>query len=215
MNDGLKTLLAMAVAGGLVFLGSRLLRSRSKDGSASDPPFPRAVALLGDSLTGGPEYAAELRRLLGPDSEVRAFSYQGKGAAFIRGKLEEALAYGPTDLVVLAGINDLASGRSPAHIIAQLNDIYVTAREQGVRVVGVGLIPWGCHHLGAEKISETYEVNEWISWSSPADFVDTTSMGDGANCLHPALAAPDNLHLNTIGQRALAQEVFIQAFGGR
>lgn len=219
MNDDVRALLYIASAGALLLFAGRAMLTPSKKIPETDDPLHESekhdVALLGDSLTDGAYYALELNRLLGPESRVRAFSYPGKGARYIKRHIEDALRWNPTDIVVLAGTNDLASNRSPSHVISNLNDIYVEAREKGIRVVGVLLLPWGAHRIGKEKEAETAEVNDWISWSAPVDVVDTGSMGDGRGNLHEALAAEDGLHLNPLGQEALAQEVFIQAFALR
>lgn len=220
MNEDFKAILYLFGAGVLLVAGGKLVmagRKRLPPPSPEEIPFsPRSVALLGDSLTAGPYYRREIKDILGPDSTVKAFGYVGKGTAYIREKLDEALAWHPDDLVVLAGTNDLASGRGVETVISNLSEIYEAAHQQGARVVAVTLVPWGGCAAGADKIEETEEVNDWIWFNSGADaVVDTSSLGDGTGALHPDLARPDNLHLNETGQRALAQEVYLQALGGR
>jgi lysophospholipase L1-like esterase len=171
------------------------------------------VALLGDSLSAGVAYRTELEALLGPCSAVQAFAHPNQGTGVIKSHLWEALAWEPTDLVVLAGVNDLASGRSVDTVISNLQQIYGLASAEGVRVIALTLTPWGNHPKGSMLQYETDLVNDWIRFNSPADVVvDTSPLSDGTDAAHPALVGADGLHLNTTGQKALAQEVYLQGF---
>ena len=224
MDDNLKALLYL-FGGAVAFLaGAKLVMAMRGDASVPGyeflPPVEestqgcRNVALLGNSLTAGIRYRVELEELLGPCSAVQAFAYPGKGTAFIKDKLAEALAWGPTDIVVLGGVNDLASGRGVGTVVDNLEWIYLVAKEAGVRVVAVTLTPWAGHSKGKNLLYETQEVNDWIMWNSSADVVvDTSSMGDAAGVAYDPYVGTDGLHLTEAGQTALAQAVHSQAFG--
>lgn len=224
MDDNLKALLYL-FGGALAFLAGAKLVMALRDGTevydyyepwpeAETPSGCRNVALLGNSLTAGVTYRVELEALLGPCNAVQAFAHPGKGTAYIRDRLDAALAWGPTDLVVLAGVNDLASGRGVDTVIENLEWIYQTAHEAGVRVVAVTLTPWAGNKVGKNLQAETQEVNDWISWYSTADVVvDTSSMGDEDGYAYDDYVGKDGLHLTASGQMALALLVRNQAFG--
>ena len=196
------TALYLAGAALVVLLGGRVLYGMVKISG------PRRVALLGDSLTGGPGYASTLESSLSNRSVVKVYSYPVKGTAFIRNRVFEALSWNPTDLVVLAGVNDLASGRGPGVVIDNLADIYAEARARGVRVVAVTLTPWAGHFQGGLRAVETSEVNQWIQYESRADVaIRTQDLGDNFGALKSWYDSGDGLHLNSAGQAALGHLV--------
>jgi lysophospholipase L1-like esterase len=173
------------------------------------------VVLLGDSLTAGGEYRWYLAQALGMGSTVEAHGYSSKGTAYILDKLDRAMDSYPTDIVILAGVNDLASDRSPATVINNLEQMYTIARERGVRVIAVKLTPWAGHWKGRHKQAETQEVNDWIEFMAPVDrVVDTSMLGDEDGKLLPQYwnKKKDKLHLGVAGQHMLGQLVYEQGF---
>jgi hypothetical protein len=169
---------------------------------------PRVVACLGDSLSDKYGYPDDLIGYLPEGSLVKAYSYPGAGVAKIHDHLHDALNIAPTDLVLLAGVNDLASGREPVHVIEHLGQMYIEAQSRGARVIGVTLTPWTGHYRGLENLEATRYINNWISIYSSADrVVQTAALGDLSGYLHPAFDAGDGLHLNKDGFAALAQLV--------
>lgn len=196
-------LLLAAVALGLTLAGS-LRRG---------PTGPRRVAALGDSITAHGGWAKELARLLPRGSEVRVFAKVGAGAREILGLSGEALVWRPTDLVVLAGVNDVASGRSLSAIADALGGIYSAGRQAGARVVAVHVLPWaGYGPSGYRDVRRTAtgRLNDWISVRSGADaVVETHTLGDAHGRLR---STSDGLHPNGEGQRALGRLIFESAF---
>lgn len=197
------TALYLTGAALVVLLGGRMLYGMVK------LQGPRRVALLGDSLTGGPGYAAGLEPLLTNRSVVKAYSYPGKGSAFIRNRVFDVFTWAPTDIVVLAGVNDLAAGRPASDVIENLQNVYTEARAHGVRVVAVLLTPWSGHFRGASCSADTDAVNRWIQYQArDVDaVVRTDDLGDSSSRLKSWYDSGDGLHLNAEGQEMLARLV--------
>lgn len=178
---------------------------------AGGHPRLLVVALLGDSITAAPQYRPYLEELLGPGNIVEAFGYPGQSTPYIANQADEAMNGDPTDLVVLAGVNDIASGRSLDATIQELEDIYLLAQIRGIRVTAVLLTPWAGHVLGKKSSMQdkTAELNDWIRFMSSANrVVDTQSLGDSAGRLRPEYDRGDGLHMSPEGQRALAALVY-------
>lgn len=187
----------------------------SAGGGETGPLENRRVALFGDSLSGGLAYRRELSDLLGATSVVSAFSYQGQQTSVIESHVNDVLSWNPTDAVVLAGVNDLAGGKTVDHVVGNLDDIYMKLRERGIRVVAVALTPWAGNVKGAGLQTQTRAVNSWILYDSPADaVVDTSSLGDAHGAAFEYMVGADGLHLNGAGQTALATEVHLRGFAG-
>jgi lysophospholipase L1-like esterase len=204
-------------AGVAAILGFLLLR---KSGSSA-PPGPRRVVALGDSWTADPGYSWELQRLLNADgkhqgSTVRNLGVVGQGIAQVHARLSQAVALQPTDLIVMAGINDLPGG-DVAEMKMQLDVLLKDARARlpNARLVVVQMPP----SLGYSSLlgrQEAWEaVNSWILGSSIPDVaVETESLGDSLHRLLPAVDSGDKLHSNANGQRMLGRLIFDAAFGG-
>jgi len=139
--------------------------------------------------------------------------------------LQEALAWGPTDIVVLAGVNDLASGRTVEQVERDLVALWGDVRRTGTRLVVVTILPWarwrtvanryvaGGLPFGEEYRGATVEVNRRILGASlPDASVDTSSLGDSVGRLLSEYDSGDGLHPNVAGHRALAKLIAAQAF---
>lgn len=210
MDSVLKPWVYLLAAGGLLFLGSRIVRALS----SPDPMVTgaRRVACLGDSLTAGGRYCAELKNYLPPGSAIKAFGYASQGTAYILKKLPKALAWNPTDLVVLAGVNDLPRVGGDQVAIKNLAKIYAKAHAAGVRVVAVKILPWHDYPSARGYEFNTYNVNDWIMKQSSADaYVDSWAMADAEYAMLFEYTT-DGLHLNTAGFGFLAQLIADQAF---
>lgn len=207
----MKTALWVAAAGVAVFFGIKAIQAWTRERR----PGLQTVSLLGDSMSAGYTYRKTLEDWLGRGSSVARFGYPGKQTSYILDKVRAATKENPTAVVVLCGVNDLASGRGPEHVISNLNAIYlqIAAAVPHVYIVAVTLTPWGKHYRGSQLKEETEIVNDWIRFSSPTDAViDTAVLGDGQGNLHPDLDSGDGLHLNLQGQIALATAVYQQGF---
>ena len=130
--------IALGVAGTAILLLS--LRARAKDAPPAPTPPPAApagpwrVLALGDSLTKTPGYETSLRSGLGPGSSVVCVGFVGQGVSVVAGGMEQAREMGATDVVILAGVNDLASGRPLSVIEQNLQGMHVL-RLSSVQVV--------------------------------------------------------------------------------
>jgi hypothetical protein len=198
---GLSVLL---VGGGLWILSLPDRRKNPDDG-------PLVIACLGDSLTTPRGYCATVGSLYPLGAKVYAFGYPNQGVGAIEEHLDSALAVNPTDLIILAGVNDLASGRPLSDTKAALARMYNTASTAGVRVVAVTLTPWGSHRSGSKLQAATEELNSWIR-SSGYTPVDTAPLGTYDGALLQQFDSGDGLHLNVAGHRELGRQIYLQAF---
>lgn len=185
-------------------LGIALFSSSSKARST----MPLKVLAVGDSITTG-TYPALLEHYLAPGSTVTVRASAGKGAEDVYGYAYGELASGEYDVVVvLAGVNDLASGRSVSAASEWLQRIYNEAIAAHARVVAIEILPWAGHSVGAMKVAETEALNQWIrqlEGFAGTRVVSTSSMGDGLG--RSLYAGSDGLHLTRAGNEKLAQLV--------
>lgn len=181
--------------GAAVVILSRLGGPSKKD---RETPLGNKILLLGDSITGTPAYAATLRKAL-PAYQVRVASFPGDGIKAVREKGFKIIRdFNPDFVVVLAGVNDLASGRGVEYVTAQLDQTYREIFEVGMHVVAVELTPWS-GKLGEEHADELRLVNSYIhNHPIPYAHVSTATVrGQGK----------DGLHLTPTGAKLLAAAV--------
>ena len=177
------------------------------NGSPQKAEEKRIIVALGDSIT----KSGYIRNLENTMDNIRTFTfgYGGKGVRFIYNKMDEALAKSPSDIVIMAGVNDVASGRSFKHITRFLSKMYLKAKNAGVRVVAVTILPSGEYGRGYEAVAD--DVNDWIKNNPDVDaVVDGTSMGVGGNLT--SRFTGDGVHLNREGQGELSARIAEQAF---
>lgn len=153
------------------------------------------VGLIGDSIVAG------LNGLV--PGQVACKGYVGQGAGFVIGKLGEVLQQGPTHVVVLVGVNDLAAGRGADHVKHNLGNIYAAIVDAGAKPIAVQLTPWRGHVEGKKHQAETMSVNAWIQ-SQGVAWVNTSSLGNSEGVLLAKYDSGDGLHLNHDGREALA-----------
>lgn len=199
----------MLIAGGTI-LAVTLLGMRK-----THAVTPRKVLVIGDSLTANKMYCSTLTEKLPKGSQVTCSGLVGQGTNAILANLRSV--YNPvalsqfTDIVVLAGVNDLASGRSMNSIKKNLEDIYGYGRQAGLRVVGVELTPWGSHNRGKNLVAQTDELNSWLAGHPDlSSTVTTRNLGDFQGNLQSIYATGDGLHLNGAGGAKLAELVYEQ-----
>lgn len=147
------------------------------------------------------------------------------------GGFQVALRLNPSDLIIMAGVNDLASGKKSSTIINNLKSMYAKAKNAGIRVIALTIIPWGSHKpadfgVNGRRVKrsrwapEYKKVNDFIRSSPLVDVVIDTEkfMGDTAN--PPALKkefrrsnkpAGDQLHPNARGQAFLGELIYKMA----
>jgi lysophospholipase L1-like esterase len=144
---------------------------------------------------------------------VKCIGEESAGVKRVRELAAQGHFPGTDFVIVLAGVNDLASGRSVSTVTSGLTQIYDMAHSVGATVIAVTLTPWLGHSKGGKLSQETHEVNTWIRNQSSADIVVESSTLGHAGYLIPSYNAGDGLHLNQTGQQALADTVMHQSFG--
>jgi len=154
------------------------------------------VGLIGDSLVAGICGAVPM--------QVACKGSVGQWAGYIAGKLGEVLQQGPTHVVVLAGVNDLASARGADFVKYNLGNIYSAIRDAGAKPIAVQLTPWRGHVEGKKHQAETMSVNTWIQ-SQGVQWVSTSSLGNSEGVLLAKYDSGDGLHLNQAGKEALVE----------
>lgn len=175
---------------------------------------PRDILALGDSLTASKDYCKALSTDSPPGGTVSCRGLPGKGTGAI---LSDLITLYPgmsldkfTDVVVLAGVNDIASGRGVLTVTHNLDSIYSYIHNSGARVIAVQLTPWYSYKYNPDWQSQTEEVNQWIAASSADFVVSTYELGDFQSRLLDQYSAGDGLHLNQQGSQKLAQLVIQQ-----
>lgn len=198
--------IAIAGAAGLALIVAKTAASKSRclDESAVEP----SIWLLGDSLTGTGSYsrtvAAGLRKQY-PGAKIRVTSLSGKGVAAIKNEALKVIdEINPDAVVLLAGVNDLASGRGVPYVTRELNHAYRSFSERGYPVIAVTLTPWDSHSKGQDLRNETAEVNAFIRQTPiPCSVVDASKIGG---------QGLDGLHLTADGGIQLARAVLKDGF---
>lgn len=158
------------------------------------------IILIGDSLIGSPGYASRLREGLESGIKIRKVALPGEGTEQIKDAgLEASALFRPDVAIVLAGVNDLASGRGWLHAAKHLDELYRGLDGMGVNVVAVQLTPWSAHLKGKMLQKSTKALNRWIGEHPvPKTVVDTSNVGGQGR---------DGLHLTRKGGRQLAEAV--------
>jgi lysophospholipase L1-like esterase len=195
-------------------LGLFYLVKRGKT-ETQPPPGPRKVLAIGDSLTASKYYCQALsnRIPLGGTVTCRGLEGQGTGAILADFKIHyppKKLNYF-TDVIVLAGVNDIASGRSVETVIHNLSSIYYIIKQSGARIIAVQLTPWYGYKYRPDWEEKTQAINKWIKSSPlPDAVVDTFHLGDFQGRLLENYTSGDGLHLNQAGSQKLASLVIQQ-----
>ena len=177
------------------------------------PSKPVKVLAVGDSLTASMAYCASLKDQLPEGSTLKCIGLPGQGTGPILQNLSAHLKPVYDYVVVLAGVNDIASGRQMDSIKKNLEQMYLTIRANGAQVIAVTLTPWAGHSIGKSRTVQTDELNKWIRRHKLSDkVVDTSSLGDFAGRLLSHYGRADGLHRNSEGSTKLAELVWKKGF---
>jgi lysophospholipase L1-like esterase len=150
-----------------------------------------------------------------------AIGLVGQGARVISKRLPEVLAQRPRYVIVQAGVNDLASGRSLKHTQTWLAKMHAEVRAAGARVVAVPVLPWAAYldrrRFRPRKralLRDTRALNAWLAREHAAGridvLVDVSELDDGHGRLKAGFARRDGLHLNAAGQTQLGRLIAAQ-----
>jgi len=184
------------------------------------------VLVIGDSITATGYY--KHIGLVGV--EVKGQGWGGQQAVKVARNASSLLAsFKPTDVVVLVGVNNVASevvsalkkgNADPvalaAHVQRDLTTAWKLIHDAGARVWAVKMTPWFGYakYFGAGKATAapmravTLAVNGWIDAQrgqpgGPDEVIDTVSLGDASGALQKQYSR-DDLHPSAGGQKALA-----------
>ncbi len=188
-------------------------------GKAKKAPKKRIIVTLGDSITAG-GYARDLKKIV-PGSRTYTFGYPGKQTGLIVGKLDLALAKTPDDIIILAGVNDIASGKSFNHVTKNLKKMYDKAHKAGVRVIAVKILPWHARKSSKGKEHVTKKVNEWIEAQGSTKEVSVVIEGKKMLSDDPSKYemskdyTGDGIHPNKAGRKRLAEIIAAKAFSDK
>ncbi|GAA0502637.1 SGNH hydrolase [Paractinoplanes deccanensis] len=146
-----------------------------------------------------------------PRTEIDSTAGRSGEARFAADVLERP---GARTVIILIGINDIMQAPrqgDPAQIIAGLARLAARAKAQGLRVVGVTLMPfqgWGAWSPALDQLRG--KVNEWIraggdgAFDAVADFDQAIRDPADPRKLRRDYDGGDHLHPNDAGMRALA-----------
>lgn len=219
--------LAIGGAAGLVSLFERPVAK-----AVGLPPPPdvlgesrqRIILCFGDSLSAETKGAPAYWRYIKPSGTtlVNGIAKESKGyggqqvAAILKASKAIVAKVHPTDVVFLAGVNDIASSRTAAKVIADLQAAWDYYHAQGARVIAVKLTPWfgytkyfGAGKKTAQPFREvTNAVNAYLDsqrgkTGGPEVVVETASLGDSNGALLKEYSA-GGLHMANAGKKALA-----------
>jgi lysophospholipase L1-like esterase len=116
----------------------------------------------------------------------------------------------PDIIIVIAGVNDLCDGLSPAHAQRHLARIYESARHDGVPLVVAGsILPFDT--ASAAQVRYADALNKWIrdyAHRNPGvTFSDTRRAVAAAGAPNQLAASPDGLHPDVNGYRSMAYAI--------
>ena len=181
----------------------------------------RIIIAIGDSITANSwqkvPYTDSLQKRV-KGSRVITLGYGGKQTAFIARKLTselKKLKERPDDIIILAGVNDIGSGKSVGHITGNLQSMYREAKEAGARVIAVKILPWHARKSSRGKEHITDAVNAWIESSPDVDVVIEGSQmrsEDPSKYEMSKEYTKDGIHPNNEGRKMLAKIIADKAF---
>ncbi|MFH1246774.1 MAG: GDSL-type esterase/lipase family protein [Candidatus Micrarchaeota archaeon] len=162
---------------------------------------------IGDSITSGGGYIAQLNaRCAANLFDNHGIGGQGTGAMVSRFDAD-IISHNYRDVIILAGVNDIASSRSVNTIKNNLAEMYNRAKNAGMHVIAVTITPWQDHSSWTPKFqAKTEEVNRWIL--SKPENVDVTV--DAYSVLNAFSTKP--LHPNNAGQKAIGDAIYNAAY---
>jgi len=184
---------------------------------------PRVV-IIGDSLVNGGRIGTTLQtslRTTWPGASVASRGVTGESLSAIQRRFQrDVLDARPNTVVIEGGINGIMSG-TVADAQMRFTSMISQARAANIRVVLVGLIPWGGYARSSDAAQQrTAELNTWLRSQATADgsvvFVDTSALGEGnpprLRQAYERDTEPDHLHPNYAGLDLIAQQIAQAAF---
>ncbi len=171
-------------------------------GDRASPPWPGSVVFVGSSsIKNWTDLAASF-----PGVPVLNRGFGGSTMADVVYYMRRiVLPYRPRLVVLYAGDNDLAEGRSPERVLADYRAFVAQLRHAlpATRVVFVSIKPSPTRRAFIEPMRETNRrIRAVIAHDSLQTYVDVfTSMLDATGQPRPALFQADSLHMTQAGYR--------------
>ena len=178
-------------------------------GSPLWDPNPALQAQLGDSLSPASQYEYWAAKQLDPDVKFRNCGVFGERTDQIAKRLEKCVR-GAEAMVIQGGINDLAQGRSPESVAANLRRMVRTAKAMKLRVVLANVLPWNNGYPGA--VPRINRLNRLIDQIGSAEHVAIADFYATLNDprrpgLMPARLTSDGNHPSVAGYRLLGRRL--------
>lgn len=160
------------------------------------------VLFLGDSLTGGGDWAAWF-----PDVKTLNFGIGGNTSADVVDRLDTVVAADPDEIILLIGTNDLGTRQTVENLVRNVQSILVELRRQlpGSRLLVQSVMPRGREF--ADRIQEANIHLRQFCATVHAQYLDlwpVLALEDGE--LNPTFS-DDRLHLNEAGYEAWLTEL--------
>lgn len=170
-----------------------------------------SIAVVGDSIsvTASYTYPTVLQNSYAFSNVDSFATTSAQTSAMITQLNNNVIGHGYKGVIVLGGVNDIAAGQSSSTIQNNLNTIYSTAKANGLEVVAIPILPWGCYPTSSPtKMATTKSINQWIQANSNVDyFIDIyNSMVVANDCMNPSYT-DDGLHPNPTGHQLIAQAI--------
>ena len=127
---------------------------------------------------------------------------------------EDVVGKGYDLLIIMGGVNDVASNVSASTTETNLDWIYTQAKSAGMKIVAIPILPWGCFSSSStEKKATTKEINAWIKSNNKIDyFIDAYEEFNGGDDCLKDIYNLDKIHVNRAGHDKLAEMIFNQVF---
>ena len=193
------------------------------------------VGVMGDSITKGwkgyDTYVEYVKKLMKIKPQYEFFNH-GVGANMTsqmqRRFKKDILDKGYNEVIILGGVNDIASGRDLETVQNNLKEMYSAAKKKGMRVIAVTITPWGTFQdrpgnkkrFPKDVQEKTLKLNQWILDQKKKGIVHEVVD------LYPKMKAEDGrsmkkefrgdgLHPSPAGQREIGRIVSQVAYGIR
>jgi hypothetical protein len=174
------------------------------------PPASRNLLIVGDSLSVDANYPTDLMAMMPVGTTHTTVALPGAGAQTIYVAASPVIATAVwTDIIILAGINDIGVGVSAIATYPWMHRMYEEANAVGARLTGIELLPWGnggtwnAARQVQTELFDTYLNSELTPWR----VVDTSPMATG-NALSAIYDSGDGVHPNAAGYQKLADLVY-------
>jgi lysophospholipase L1-like esterase len=187
--------------------------------------FQHRIVALGDSITRGyptgatlgskQSYPAKLNTLLGPHAWILNAGIGSEKTDDMLARIAVVTTQYASEVIILAGLNDLNAGRNDATIIAGLTSLYQAVEAAGGQVIALTITPYGNSGFWTPTAEGfRVSVNNWIKNTSGRRYVDLDPpMGNFTfyGPSRPMLKLPyqfDPIHPNGTGFDVMADAIF-------